>query len=377
MGNAIDLDAKSMAEGQAPSMSAAMVLSQTELSELDLTEDDLAQVRTIADQIDPSNRTTLAQFGREIGQKSIQYAEKMLSIVRNSDLEDVGKTLTEVVLLTKQSKVGPLSEGRSHIPVIGVLIDKLKMTRAKFEAKFQNTEQQVADLIANIDSTKNRLVDRVSHAEQMFQDVKDEHRLIGLYIAAGKLRLEEMKALASAARARTLTQSEVQDLNDLENAIATLDKRIADHQVLRHSAFLMMPEIRMYQANNAQQVEKFETIQECTIPLWKRQFALTLSLTEQSQAAKLAKDIDDATNEFMIRNAQLLQSNSVSVAKNNQRLVIDFKTIEQVSDILVSTFSEVIKIQREGMEERASQAPRLLALRTTMENRLARKTAIQ
>ena len=62
---------------------------------------------------------------------------------------------------------------------------------------------------------------------------------------------------------------------------------------------------------------------------------------------KLAKAIDDTTNELLRRNAELLHQNSVDTAKANQRSVIDIETLEHVQNTLIKTVNDVIQIQKE------------------------------
>ena len=131
--------------------------------------------------------------------------------------------------------------------------------------------------------------------------------------------------------------------------------------------------IRMIQANNHMLVDKFHTIRELTVPAWKRQFMLALSLNEQQNAVQLADSIDNATNDFLSRNAELLHKNSVETAKANQRLVIDISTLEKVQATLISTVEDVIRIQQEGVRSRHEAEGKLLTMRAELEDRLARR----
>src|SRR5690606_39451352 len=84
-------------------------------------------------------------------------------------------------------------------------------------------------------------------------------------------------------------------------------------------AMQSLPTIRMIQANNQALIDKFHTIREITVPAWKRQFMLAITLNEQQNAVQLATHIDDTTNDLLKRNADLLHRNSVETARANQR----------------------------------------------------------
>ncbi|TQF08298.1 toxic anion resistance protein, partial [Myxococcus llanfairpwllgwyngyllgogerychwyrndrobwllllantysiliogogogochensis] len=138
-----------------------------------------------------------------------------------------------------------------------------------------------------------------------FDAVSDEHRLLGIHIAAARIGLQAMLQRAEGMRSAIGTDPmQLQRLSDLETMAANLDKRIGDLVALQQSALQTLPMIRMMQANNQSLVDKFHTIQEISIPSWKRQFTLQLTLNEQRNGVQLAEAIDDATNTFLRRNVE-------------------------------------------------------------------------
>ena len=111
-------------------------------------------------------------------------------------------------------------------------------------------------------------------------------------------------------------------------------------------------------------------IRELTVPAWKRQFMLALSLNEQKNAVELANHIDDATNEFLRENARLLKDNTISTAKANQRLVIDIQTLQDVHESLMTTVQEVVRINQEGVQQRHAATAQLATLRDQLSQRI-------
>ena len=159
------------------------------------------------------------------------------------------------------------------------------------------------------------------------------------------------------------TTQQIYDLNHLAN---NLEKRVSDLQVLQQSAMQTLPMIRIIQSNNLMLVDKFYAIKNITLPAWKNQISLAISLQEQKNSVQLAKAIDDTTNELLRRNAELLHQNSVDTAKANQRSVIDVETLEHVQNTLIKTVNDVIQIQKEGMQKRAEATTRLRALQDSL-----------
>ena len=229
--------------------------------------------------------------------------------------------------------------------------------------QFDSTKEQIDKLLQEVEFSRNGLTERITGLESMFLSVKEEYRLLGMHTAAGKLKLENLRRQVTLMRREKLTQERAFAIGDLEQIIAYLDKRVADLQVLQHSALQSLPMIRMIQANNRMLSEKLHTILELTIPSWKRNFLLIIALYEQTQALKLSQNIDNATNRFLTRNAQLLAKNATETAAGNQRLVIDVETLEKVQAMMIDTVQQVIRIQDEGIRARKTAEAKLRNLR--------------
>lgn len=347
--------------------------SNEDLKAVGVSQADLPEITELADKIDAQNPSSVAEFGRDVAEHTSRYADSLLEQVRSSDLDEAGKTLNQVVVAAKSLNLSALSKNRSRIPLIGRYIDRMKLSKVRFVSQFNTTKEQVDSLLSSVYDTQSGLGQRITGLDAMFTAVKEEYRLLGLHVAAGRMKLSDLRAEADGARARDLSPAEVQNLNDLENLIANLDKRVGDLQALQHSALQSLPMIRMIQANSQVLVDKFHTIRELTVPAWKRQFMLALSLNEQQNAVQLADSIDNATNEFLRRNAELLHKNSVETAKANQRLVIDVSTLEKVQATLIATVEDVIRIQQEGVRSRREAETRLSSMRNELESKLSRR----
>lgn len=362
---------------QKPGLASAD-LALVHIEDAGLIQQDLQEVTALAARIDASNPLTVAEFGRDVAEHTSQYADSLLEQVRSADLEEAGAKLNQVVMAAKSLNLTALSDTRSRVPVIGKFIDRMKLTKDKFVGQFNTTREQVDTLMAEVQQTQKNLSERVAGLQSMFEAMQKEFRLLGLHIAAGRMRLGELRAQAQAKRSEITSPAAAQELSDLDTLIANLDKRVGDLIALQHSTLQAQPMIRIIQANNIMLVDKFHTIRELTIPAWKRQFLLSLSLNEQQNAVRLVDTIDSATNDFLRRNAELLHKNSVATASANQRLVIDLDTLEKVQATLIATVEDVIRIQQDGVRSRHDAQAKLLAMRKDLEQRLGgRRESLQ
>lgn len=340
------------------------------LAEVGLTAADLPSIHSIHQQI-ADQPESIAAFGREVADVTSQFADGLLDEVRNGDLGAIGERLSQVVSAAQSLNLGVLSKPRSRIPVVGKWIDRITLMRSQVMQKFETTREQVDGLLKGIASTQEGLAVRVETLRVMHAQVQTEYRLLGAHIIAGRMKTAELKTQVAELKQRASTPDEHLRVADLERLHHQLDKRVGDLVALQHSALQSLPMIRVMETNNAALIEKFHTIKEITIPAWKRQFMLALALNEQRNAVELAETIDNATNEFLNRNAQLLHQNAVQTAKANQRLVIDVDTLQNVHKQLLATVDDVRRIHREGAKLRSEAEAKIAAMRKQLTGQLS------
>jgi uncharacterized protein YaaN involved in tellurite resistance len=332
-----------------------------DLVELGLNSEDYPKVLEANKELAVINTTTVAEYGKNIASKTASYTDELLGLVKNKDLDLTGKKLNEVInVAQKLNSNNLITNNKSGI--LGFIISKIKNTKQNFDQQFNTTKEQMDTLVAEVETSQIGLKDRVELLEKMFTGVNEEYRILGIYIAAGKLRQAELKKMLDDLSSEQQNQTVIQQIYDLNQTINSLEKRIHDLSLLQQSALQTLPMIRIIQSNNSMLIDKFYAIKNITLPAWKNQISLALSLNEQKNSVELANNIDNATNQLLRRNADLLHDNSVKTAKANQRSVIDVETLEHVQNTLIRTVSDVIQIQKEGMAKRDDAEIRIKAL---------------
>ena len=340
---------------------------QMNLKEIGLDATDFTAVLTAGKELAEMNHSSVAEYGKNIATKTSSYTDELLNLVKNKDLDVTGKKLTEVVQVAQQLNTSSILTQSKSSGFMGGLLSKFKGVKQSFDQHFNTTKEQIDSLVTEIETSQTGLKARVATLDKMFHGVQDEYKQLGIYIAAGRIKQQDVQqeiATLSAQEQDQQTNQRVYDLNHLAN---NLEKRVSDLQVLQQSAMQTLPMIRIIQSNNMMLVDKFYAIKNITLPAWKNQISLAISLHEQKNSVQLANTIDDATNELLKRNADLLHQNSVDTAKANQRSVIDIETLEHVQNTLIKTVNDVIQIQKEGMQKREEASLRIRALQSNLQ----------
>lgn len=339
---------------------------QLNLQEIGLQNSDFNEVMNARKELAEISHTAVAEYGKNIATKTSTYTDELLNLVQNKDLDATGQKLNQVVQVAQQLNSSSILNRKKSSGFLGGLISKMKGAKQSFDQSFNSTKQQIEVLVQEIESSQAGLKARVETLDKMFYGVQDEYKQLGIYIAAGKLKEQEIQQQIATLSSQTQDQTTVQKVYDLNHLSNNLEKRVSDLEVLQQSAMQTLPMIRIIQSNNLMLVDKFYAIKNITLPAWKNQISLAISLSEQKNSVQLANSIDDATNDLLRRNADLLHQNSVDTARANQRSVIDIETLEHVQNTLIKTVNDVIQVQKEGMQKRAEAAMRLRALQQNL-----------
>lgn len=339
---------------------------QLNLKELGLQPHDFAEVMDAHKELAEISTTVVAEYGKNIANKTSTYTDELLDLVQNKDLDATGQKLNQVVQVAQQLNTSSILNKSKSSGFFGGLLSKFKSAKQSFDQHFNTTKEQIDALVKEIESSQSGLKTRVGTLDKMFDAVQEEYKQLGVYIAAGQLKQQDIQQQIATLTNQEQDQQTTQQIYDLNHLANNLEKRVSDLQVLQQSAMQTLPMIRIIQSNNLMLVDKFYAIKNITLPAWKNQISLAISLQEQKNSVQLAKAIDDTTNDLLRRNAELLHQNSVDTAKANQRSVIDVETLEHVQNTLIKTVNDVIQIQKEGMQKRAEATTRLRALQESL-----------
>ncbi|MEC8887283.1 MAG: toxic anion resistance protein [Pseudomonadota bacterium] len=353
-------------------------ISQSEFEQLDLqslglTEQDFAQVQEVSHELDELGQHSVAEYGKNIASATSSYTDELLQMVQSKDLDETGQKLNQVVQVAQQLNSDNVLAENKKKGLIGSILSKFNGAKQSFQLRFNDSKAQIDTLIKEIETTQGGLKQRVDMLDKMHGAIQDEYRQLGIYVASGQLKQKQIANQISELSSQNNDQGNhqsnqniVSQIYDLNHHANNLEKRVHDLRTLQQSALQTLPMIRIIQSNNLMLVDKFYAIKNITLPAWKNQISLALSLNEQKNSVELANTIDDATNELLRRNAELLHDNSVKTAKANQRAVIYVETLEHVQNTLIKTVNDVIQIQKEGMQQRVQATEKLKSLQSNL-----------
>ncbi|ADX76643.1 toxic anion resistance protein [Staphylococcus pseudintermedius] len=349
-------------------------VTEVETKELNehFNDQDRQKVQSLADQIEPLNHDSLLKFGSNAQTYLSHFSHQMLDEIQSKDVGPIGETLEQ--LMKKLKEVNPDELSQQNDNFLKKLFKRSKNSMQQLFSRMQSVSAQVDRISIELDKNKALLVKDIQLLDGLYQQNKDYFDVLNLYIAAAEQKkteieqdvLPEMRQRVKAAD----DQMVVQDVADMEQFVDRLEKRIYDLKLSRQISLQSAPQIRMIQNVNQALAEKIQSSILTSIPLWKNQMAIALTLQRQQKAATAQKQVTDTTNEILLRNSEMLRQNARVTAEENERGIVDIETLKTTQDNIIQTIEETLQIQQEGREKRQQAEKDLLALESDLKARL-------
>ncbi len=159
-------------------------------------------------------------------------------------------------------------------------------------------------------------------------------------------------------------------MQDLSQMINRFEKKVHDLKLSRMISIQTLPQVRLIQNNDQLLVEKIQSSILNTIPLWKNQVVIAISLFRQKKALQLQKEVSATTNDLLQKNSELLKDSSIEIAKESEKGIVEIETLKKVHTNLISTIDETLKIQAEGRTKRHEAEVELTKLETELKDKL-------
>ena len=310
-----------------------------------------AAVKEFSKKIDILNTEQVLNYGSAAQKNISEFSDSALSAVRTKDLGEVGDMLSNLVVELKGMNFDPEQKKG-----LRGLFNKTRQDLASVKAQYDKAEVNVDKIVEELEKHEVVLLKDISMMDRMYDKNQEYMKELTMYIIAGKLKIQELREVELPDMQRKAKESglpeDAQAANDFANMIGRFEKKIHDLELTRTISLQMSPQIRLIQNNDTLMSEKIRSSIVNTIPLWKSQMVLGLSMYHSEEAMKAQREVTDVTNQLLESNAKKLHQGSVNVARESERGIVDIETLKKTNLELIATLDEVRKIQDEGRAQR-------------------------
>ncbi|NMD44292.1 MAG: toxic anion resistance protein [Clostridiales bacterium] len=317
-----------------------------------LSEAEQTAVKEFSSKIDVRNAEQIMNYGSAAQKNISEFSSAALGNVKTKDMDEIGKEISDLVVELR----GFNFDEKESKGLLG-LFKKARQSIESLKAQYEKAEVNVNKIVEQLENHEIVLLKDIALMDTMYEKNLQYYRELTMYIIAGKLRVKELLEVElpkyQAKAKETGLAEDAQEANDFANLISRFEKKIHDLELTRIVSIQMSPQIRMIQSNDTVMAEKIRSSIVNTIPLWKSQMVLALTMQHSHNAMHAQREVTDVTNMLLEKNAEKLRQGSVEIAKESERSIIDIETLRKANEELIATLEDVKKIQQEGRDKRA------------------------
>lgn len=337
-----------------------------------LTDDQKKKVDEIEKNISTDNASNVIQYAVGVQSDLANFSDKMIENVKSKDSGYVGEILNNLMSKVKETDVNGMTKSNplSNIPILGKLVDEVK----RFMARYEKLEVQIDQICDKLDQERMILLKDIIMFDNLFEKNVEYINELDLYIIAANKKVEDIKnndlPKLEEKASQTNDPLDAQKVADLKSFIDRFEKKVYDLKLSRTIAIQTAPQIRFIQGGNKVLVEKIQSSILNTIPLWKSQIVIAIGILRQKGALELQKKVTDTTNNLLKQNSEMLKQNTIEVAKESEKGIVEIETLQKVNEDLITTLNETIRINDEGKQKRAEAEVELTKIEKDLREKL-------
>jgi uncharacterized protein YaaN involved in tellurite resistance len=353
-------------------------LTQKQAQQLDemkiweaLSHEEQQKVSEVKEMIDINDTQAILQYGIQAQSSISGFSDTVLSQIRSKDSGHVGEVLTDLMVKVKELDVDSLGENEG---LFNRLFGNVKAKAQKFVLQYDKLSVQIDRIIDELEKARMQLLKDITLLDGLYEKNLEYMHQLDVYILAGSLKLAEInEKLLPELRAKaeqTNNAADAQKVKDMLSLANRFEKKLYDLKLSRMIAIQTAPQLRLIQSNDQTLVEKIQSSILNTIPLWKNQIIIAMTLFRQEKALKMQAEVNRTTNELLSKNSEMLKVNSIEVARESEKGIVEMETLKKVNSDLIETIEETLRIQQEGRAKRQAAESEIRAMESDLKKKL-------
>ncbi|MDR3205379.1 MAG: toxic anion resistance protein [Deltaproteobacteria bacterium] len=326
----------------------------------------------LAKNIDITDSQFVEQYAVGIQSKISNFTDSVILNIRNKESTYVGDLISNLLSKIKETNINNINNISilSKIPILGKFFNRF----SRLLKKYTKIEDQIDEIIGDLENSKINLLKDIGMFDILYNYNKEYFKELETYIEAGKIKILELNNeiipnIKQNAKPSD-NQMTAQSINDLVQLTSRFEKKVHDLELSKTISLQMATQLRLIQNNTKIIIDKIQTSILNTIPLWKNQIIIAIGLFKQSKALRLQQEVDQATNQMLIKNSETLKQTSASVAKASERGLVEIETLKKVHADLIATLEETLTIQENGKIARRQAEQELSKIETELKSAL-------
>lgn len=318
----------------------------------------LPEVQNMTNEIDITNSNSILAFGQEPSANISKISDELLSSMKSIKAEEVGAMLTKLTKVMDKFDIKELEDPNAASGAIKKLFSKVRTSVDKLFEKYEDMGKEVDEIYQLLKSYEVEIHRTNDDLKRQYEANVEFFQQLEKYIVAGEIGLEEIESKKTEVenlpdRSPEEKQIIIQNLDMVKDMLA---QRVFDLQIAENVAMQTCPMIRTMQLSNFNLLRKINSSFIITLPIFKQCLIQAIQLKRQEIQAKSIQQLDEKTNELLLRNAQSTSMQSVRIAQMAGGSSIQMETLQKTYDTIKNGIEETKRVQEEIATKRKSDS---------------------
>lgn len=345
------------------------------IEQSDLYKQNLRQMREVQDltnEIEVQNINSIIQFGQKASENISKISDELLASIKEVKAEEAGEMLLSLTKIMDKFDIKEF-DNQKQTGLLTKLFKTAGDTIAKLFQKYDTMGYEIEKVYILLKKYESEIKEANVKLKKLYDGNLEYYKQLEKYIVAGELAAEEVDMYISQfSNDMTMNIDEKQMMvQKLEVCKEMLQQRLYDLKVAENIAIQAAPMIQTIQMSNFNLLRKINTSFIITLPIFKQCLAQAIILKRQEIQAKSLKQLDDKTNELIMRNAQSTARQSVDIAKMASGSVVAIETLEKSYQTIMKGIEDTKAIQEENKSRRVENTMKLEQIKSTMKRNIS------
>ncbi|MFR7993432.1 MAG: toxic anion resistance protein [Clostridium sp.] len=333
----------------------------------------MKEVQDLTSEVEIQNPNSILMFGQGASEQISKVSDELLNSMKAVKAEEASEMLVNLTKIMDKFDIKEL-DGSEKQSMLSKFMKGVGNSVAKLFQKYDTMGYEVEKVYVLLKKYENDIRESNANLKKLYDANLHYYQLLEKYIVAGELALEEIEAyIYQISMNNSLGQEEKQMmLQKLEISKEMLSQRVYDLQIAENVAIQSAPMIQTIQMSNFNLMRKINSSFIITLPIFKQCLAQAVILKRQEIQAKSIKQLDDKTNELIMRNAQNTARQSVEIAKMASGSSVSISTLEKSFETIMKGIEDTKAIQEANKVQRIENSAKLERIKSTMKKNTAK-----
>ena len=332
----------------------------------------MKEVQALTSEIEIDNSNSILMFGQQASESISKISDELLNSMKAVKSEEAGEMLVSLTKIMDKFDIKELENVKEN-SIVSKLFKNLGKSVAKLFQKYDTMGYEVEKVYILLKKYENDIKESNANLKKLYNGNLNYYKELEKYIVAGEMALEEIDVyINQLSNDMSLGEEEKQMMiQKLSISKDMLSQRIYDLQIAENIAIQTAPMIQTTQMANFNLMRKINSSFIITLPIFKQCLAQAIILKRQQIQAKSIKQLDDKTNELIMRNASNTARQSVEIAKLSSGSSIAIETLEKSYETIIKGIEETKAIQENNRIQRNENSAKLERLKYGMKRNIA------